>query len=225
MDCGAVVRTLVQGQEEAYRARLPALRLQLEDAYRSHAVAEAISLIGGRVVIDYYKFQRREDVARLYSDPPPAAALAEIGQLFERNSAHPAIYETAFSWQISPGSQSLERVALLLNVRPGQETNYRQWLASGVAKELEPMWKVNDIYRHDVLLSEGSAIILYECRNKYNALVSSALPVASTIASMKAFRDPDTIRRLMRELVPIFDLDPHMPLVMFEEIQAWSEEE
>lgn len=122
---------------------------------------------------------------------------------------HDCVHEEIFAWSEREQEQPRERAGLLLRIKNGQEDAYREWLgAAEPLAELEAIWRRNNIYRHDVLASGTSAVAFYECRSRFDVL--------------KAFREPEALAMLMTQLAPIFDLDPHMPISLFEETFAWE---
>lgn len=118
------------------------------------------------------------------------------------DAADGLLHEEIFAWQV-PAPGPAERAAILLGIRPGQEQAYREWLASDVIGELEKIWHRNDIYRHDVLANGTSLVAFYECKSRF--------------AVLKAFREPEALAILFTQLAPILDLDPTMPISLFEE--------
>jgi hypothetical protein len=181
--------------------------VHLDGVYARHGIQAKTVLMAGRRFIAHYEAEEADSVLKAFSDPESIAILeGELAGVLDREEASPVLYDEIFAWS-APRPGSFERAGLVLTIRPGQETAYREWLESGVLDQLEEIWIRNEIYRHDVLAAGTSLVAYYECRSRFNVL--------------KAFREPESLAMLIGQLSPILDLDPHTPLSLFQQVYAW----
>lgn len=140
---------------------------------------------GGRVIV--------------HGEAPERAALGAL------LGGSPTLHEEIFAWQVEPASDRVERTALVLQLKEGEEEAYRRWLEDpSVLDTLVTLWNRNRIWRHDVLLAGTSIVAFYECEDKHNVL--------------KAFREPEALEMLLKDLSKILVLDPYTPMVPFDEV-------
>jgi hypothetical protein len=100
----------------------------------------------------------------------------------------------------------MERVAVVLRVKPGQEPAYREWL-SGSLEVLEPVYARTGVVAKTVLMSGTRLIAHYECEEPD--------------AFRRAMEEPESVGLLSGPLASVLALDEHPPVV-HEEASAWQ---
>lgn len=206
--CTAVTLKLVPGQEGAYREWLagPATAQTAPIYARTGVTAKTVLLAGPRLIA-HYEATRPGAVEEAYATPEAAAIMA--GQLkgIVDESVAPVVYPEVFAWQVPP-PWPVERAGLLLNVQAGAEERYLDWLTNRAVGQLAGIWERAEINRHDVLMTGNSIVAFYETKMRYYVL--------------KAFRDPEALAILFSDLATLLDLDPTMPMSLFEEAYHWQ---
>ena len=196
MERVALVTRAAAGREAELRAGSRALAGGSARSLEQHGVRELNVLMTGPRVIAHLEGETREGID---------AALEELAPSLEALGEERTLHEEVFAWS-EPAPGPFERAGLILSIKPGQEQAYLDWLG-GARADLEPIWKRNAIYRHDVLVSGTSVVAYYECGSRYDVL--------------KAFREPEALVVLFTQLAPILDLDPTAPMNVYEEAFSW----
>lgn len=203
----ALTLKVLPGQEPAYREWLAGSMAALAPVYERTGITAKSVLMAGPRIIAHYEASRGGAVEEALAAPESAALMAgPLAGILD--PAVPAtIYPEAFAWQV-PVSYVPERAGLALTIRPGAADAYRAWLATTAQGQLEAIWERNGINRHDVLINGESVVAFYECSMRFNVL--------------KAFREPEALVVLFTDLAPLLDLDPTMPMNLYEEVFFWQ---
>ena len=104
----------------------------------------------------------------------------------------------------------MEKAALILRIREGQEEAYAAWAKNPPLAKLAPIWERNGIHQHTVFMSGRTVVAYYECESRYDVL--------------KAFREPEALEMLLGELAPMLELDAYTPMPLYEEMSTWRRE-
>lgn len=204
--CTALTLRIAPGQEAAYRVWLAGSLPSLLPVYERVGITAKTVMIAGPRVIAHYEATREGAVEEALAAPESVALLAgPLAGLLDQTFT-PVVFPEVFAWQV-PATYPVERAGLLLNIRPGAEEPYRNWLANTAVGQLADIWDRSEIARHDVLINGTNVVAFYECAMRYNVL--------------KAFRDPEALVVLFSDLAPLLDLDPTMPMSLFEEAFHW----
>ena len=207
----ATVRTAVTlrvqaGQEQAYRDWVAGSMATLGPVYERTGIRAKTVLMAGPRIIAHYEADSPGAFERAMAEPESVALMAGPLAGILDPAVPPVVYPEVFAWGVKP-PWPIERAGLLLSIKPGQVQPYTEWLAAKAVGQLEPIWQRSDICRHDVLISGESVVAFYECKMRYNVL--------------KAFREPEALAVLFTDLAPLLDLDPTMPMSLFEEAFHW----
>jgi hypothetical protein len=205
--CTAVTLRVRPGQEQAYREWLAGSMVTLGPVYERTGIRAKTVMMAGRRVIAHYEADSPGAFERAAAEPESVALLAGPLAAILDPAVPPVVYPEIFAWGVTP-PWPIERAGLLLSIKPGQAVPYTEWLLSRAVSQLEAIWQRSDICRHDVLVNDESVVAFYECKMRYNVL--------------KAFREPEALAVLFTDLASLLDLDPTMPMSLFEEAFHWQ---
>lgn len=205
--CTAVTLRVRAGQEQAYRDWLAGSMATLGPVYERTGIrAKTVMMAGPRVVV-HFEADSPGAIERAAAAPESVALReGELAGILDP-AAPPVLYPELFAWGTAP-PWPIERAALLLTIKPGQAQPYTDWLLGKAVGQLAAIWQRSDICRHDVLVNGENVVAFYECKMRYNVL--------------KAFREPEALGVLFTDLAPLLDLDPTMPMSLFEEAFHWQ---
>ena len=204
--CTAVTLRVRAGQEQAYREWLAGSMSTLGPVYERTGIRAKTVLMAGPRIIAHYEADGTGAFERAMAEPESVSLLEGPLAGILDPSAPPVVYPEVFAWGVKP-PWPIERAGLLLSIKPGQFEPYSEWLRTKALGQLEAIWQRSDICRHDVLVNGESVVAFYECKMRYNVL--------------KAFREPEALAVLFTDLAPLLDLDPTMPMSLFEEAFHW----
>ena len=204
--CTAVTLRVQPGQEQAYRDWLAGSMATLGPVYERTGIRAKTVMMAGPRIVAHYEADSPGAFERAAAAPESVALLEGPLAGILDPSVPPVVYPELFAWGVAP-PWPIERAALLLTIKPGQVEPYTEWLLGKAVGQLEAIWQRSDICRHDVLVNGESVVAFYECKMRYNVL--------------KAFREPEALAVLFTDLAPLLDLDPTMPMSLFEEAFHW----
>ena len=101
----------------------------------------------------------------------------------------------------------MERVAVVLKVRPNREDAYREWLGRSI-EQLGDVYARNGVHGKTVLMAGRRFIAHYEADEKDGV--------------QRAFSDPESAAILQGELADVLDLEETAGPTLYEEIFTWS---
>lgn len=203
----ALTLKVLPGREQAYRDWLAGSLAALAPVYERTGITAKTVMMAGPRIIAHYEATREGAVEEALAAPESQALLAGPLASILDPATPPALYPEVFEWQV-PVDYAPERAGLVLNIRPGAEEGYRSWLLDTAKSQLVGIWERNGINRHDVLINGSSVVAFYECKMRFNVL--------------KAFREPEALVVLFTDLAPLLDLDPTMPMSLYEEAFHWQ---
>lgn len=207
----AIIRTALTmavkaGSEPAYLDWLRGAIGALEPVYARTGVLSKAVMTSGRQIIALYEHDRPGAVESAFAQPESVAMLSgELGALLDPAVA-PRFYESILVWR-NRISYAPRHVALLLDIKPGTEAPYRDWVKNTATRQFDAVWRRFDLGLKEVLISGTSVIAHYECRDS-----------ASVLAT---FGEPEAIEAMQTNLGPLLDLRPGEPIAPFEEVLTW----
>jgi hypothetical protein len=163
--------------------------------------------MSGVHVIAHYESDRADAVEAAFASPEAGAEFAgAFGQLLDP-AVGPAMYQGVLAWS-SPVAYAPRHVALRLDLKPGAEERYLDWVRQRLTPDFEGAWKRADLARKEVLISGSKVIAFYQARDSASVL--------------QTFAEPESVRALETTLGPLLDLDPAKPMAVYEEVFVWG---
>lgn len=202
----ALTMAVRPGAESAYRDWLRDSMSALEPVYaRTGVLSKALMMSGPRIVA-VYEHDRPGAVEAAFAQPESVAMLSgQLGALLDPAVA-PRSYESLLVWR-NPVTYPPRHVALALDIKPGTEETYRDWVRNTATRQFDAVWRRFELGLKEVLISGTSVIAHYECRDS-----------ASVLAT---FGEPEAIAAMQTNLGPLLDLRPGDPIAPFEEVVTW----
>lgn len=202
----ALTMAVKPGNEAAYVEWLRRSLAALEPVYARTGVRSKAVLMAGPRLIAVYEADRPGAVEQAFAQPESLAMLSgELGQLLD-TSFTPRSYASELVWRSSV-NYAPRHVALILEVKAGQEARYLDWVRNTATRQFEAVWRRAQLGLKEVLVSGNSVIAHYECRD-----------AASVLAT---FGEPESIDAMATNLGPLLELDPARPPTVYEEVLTW----
>lgn len=202
----ALTMAVKPGSEGAYRDWLSGSIGELERVYARTGVLSKALMMSGPHIIALYEHDRPGAVEAAFAQPESVAMLTgHLGTLLDPTVA-PQSYESLLVWR-NAITYAPRHVALRLNIKPGTESVYRDWVKNTATGQFDAVWRRFELGLKEVLISGTSVIAHYECRDS-----------ASVLAT---FGEPEAIAAMQTNLGPLLDLSPGAPMAPFEEIFTW----
>ena len=202
----ALTLTLKEGCEAGYHAWLAHDAPKLVPIFNRTGIRQKVVLMAGKYVIAYYDADRPGAVEAAFADPVAAAMMGgSLGQLLDF-SAGMGTFTSELCWE-SPVDYKPRHVALILNIRKGQEGPYLNWVHHEATRQFDAVWRRFKLARKEVLVAGSQAMAFYRCKDS-----------ASVLAT---FGEPESVEAMSTNLGPLLDLDPNQPMAVYEQVFEW----
>lgn len=202
----ALTMALQPGAEPGYREWLTGAIDELAVVYARTGVLSKTVMIAGNTLISHYEVEQPDSVAQAFAQPEAVAMLnGPLSRLLDFSVAT-EFYENLLTWRNNVNYVPVH-AALMLGVKPGQESAYRDWARNGAAAQFDAVWRRHHIALKEILISGTKLISHYECRDH-----------ASILAT---FGEPEAAQAMATNLGPMLELDVNQPLQVFEEVLSW----
>jgi len=202
----ALTMAVKPGSEPAYIDWLRGSIGALEPVYARTGIRSKALLMAGPRIMAVYEADRAGAVEAAFAEPESVAMLnGALGALLDPTVA-PRSHDSALVWR-APVSYVPRHVALMLNIKVGQEAPYLDWVRNTATKQFEAVWRRHELALKEVLISGTSVIAHYECRDSGSVLAT--------------FGEPEAIEAMMTNLGPLLEYDPTQPVAVFEEVFTW----
>jgi antibiotic biosynthesis monooxygenase (ABM) superfamily enzyme len=203
----AVALSVKPGCEAAYLDWLRACPRVLGGVYARTGIRKKAVVMSGPHVIAHYEADRADAVEAAFASPEAGAEFAgAFGQLLDP-AVGPTMFHGVLAWS-SPVTYAPRHVALRLDLKPGAEERYLEWVRERLTADFEGVWKRAELARKEVLVSGSKVIAYYQARDSASVL--------------QTFAQPESIRALETTLGPLLDLDPTKPMQVYEEVFTWT---
>lgn len=206
-----IVRTAVElavkpGAESVYLEWLRNCPTTLGPVYARTGIRTKAVVMSGRHAIAHYEADRPGAVEAAFGSPEAAAEFAgEFGTLLDPTVA-PTFYQGVLAWESSQG-YAPRHVALRLDLKPGAEAHYLEWVRTRLTNEFEGVWRRAELARKEVLVSGTKVVAFYQAKDSRSVLGT--------------FATPEAAESMRTTLAPLLDLDPAGAMQVFEEVFVW----
>lgn len=196
------------GNEQAYLEWLADDAPVLAKVFGRVGIHSKTVLTSGTHVIAHYGADSPSAVGEAFQTPEAVAMLTgRLGALLDPGFA-PIFYNEELRWIRSvPGP--LQRAAIALNLKPGQEENYLDWVRNRAKSQFNDLWARFDIGLKEVLVSGSNVISFYEIQDPSRILPS--------------FGEPEAIAAMQSDLGGMLDISAEKPPAFFTEQFHWHD--
>lgn len=203
----AVALSVKPGSEAAYLDWLRDCPRVLGGVYARTGIRKKAVVMSGPHVIAHYEADRPDAVEAAFASPEAGAEFAgAFGQLLDPGVG-PTMYQGVLAWS-APVNYAPRHVALRLDLKPGAEQRYLEWVRERLTADFEGVWKRAALARKEVLVSGTKVVAFYQARDSGSVL--------------ETFAQPESLRALETTLGPLLELDPAKPMQVYEEAFVWT---
>lgn len=197
-----------EGNEKAYLEWLADDAPVLAKVFGRVGIHSKTVLMSGSYVIAHYGSDSPSAVGEAFQTPEAVAMLTgRLGALLDPGFA-PIFYNEELRWTQSV-SGPLQRAAIALNLKPGQETNYLDWVRNRAKSQFNALWARFEIGTKEVLVSGSNVISFYEIKDPSRILPS--------------FGEPEAIAAMQSDLGGMLDISADKPPAFFTEQFHWHD--
>ncbi len=196
------------GNEQTYLAWLADDAPVLAKVFGRVGIHSKTVLMNGSHIIAHYGADSPAAVGEAFQTPEAVAMLTgRLGALLDPTFA-PIFYAEELRWtKAVPGP--LQRAAIALNLKPGQEANYLDWVRNRAKAQFNDLWGRFDIATKEVLVSGSNVISFYEIKDPSRILPS--------------FDEPEAIAAMQSDLGTMLDIAADKPPAFFTEAFHWHD--
>lgn len=196
------------GNEKAYLDWLADDAPVLAKVFGRVGIHSKTVLMNGSHIIAHYGADTPSAVGEAFQTPEAVAMLTgRLGALLDPGFA-PIFYNEELRWTQSV-SGPLQRAAIALNLKPGQETNYLDWVRNRAKSQFTSLWARFEIGTKEVLVSGSNVISFYEIQDPSRILPS--------------FGEPEAIAAMQSDLGGMLDISADKPPAFFTEQFHWHD--
>ena len=196
------------GKEKAYLEWLADDAPVLAKVFGRTGIHSKTVLMNGPYIIAHYGADTPAAVDEAFQTPEAVAMLTgRLGALLDPAFA-PIFYAEELRWT-KPVSGPMQRAAIALDLKPGQEANYLDWVRNRAKTQFDDLWGRFDIGLKEVLVSGGNVISFYEIKDPSRILPS--------------FGEPEAIAAMQSDLGSMLDIAPDKPPAFFTEAFHWHD--
>jgi len=197
-----------EGNEKAYLEWLADDAPVLAKVFGRVGIHSKTVLTSGAHIIAHYGSDSPSAVGEAFQTPEAVAMLTgRLGALLDPGFA-PIFYNEELRWTQSV-SGPLQRAAIALNLKPGQETNYLDWVRNRAKSQFNDLWARFEIGTKEVLVSGSNVISFYEIKDPSRILPS--------------FGEPEAIAAMQSDLGGMLDISADKPPAFFTEQFHWHD--
>lgn len=204
-----VVSMKVQdGNEQAYLSWLNDDAPVLAKVFGRTGIHGKVVLMNGPYILAHYEADTPMAVGEAFQTPEAVAMLTgRLGALLDP-AVPPGFYTEELRWTRDIEGP-LQRAAIALNLKPGKEAAYLDWVRNRARGQFHDLWSRYDIALKEVLVSGGQVVSYYVIRD-----ASKILP---------SFGDPEAIAAMQSGLGELLDISDTRPPMFFNQVFAWHD--
>lgn len=196
------------GNEQAYLDWLKDDAPVLARVFGRTGIHGKVVLTNGPYILAHYEADTPMAVGEAFQTPEAVAMLTgRLGALLDPAVA-PTFYNEELRWTREV-TGPLHRAAIALNLKPGKETEYLDWVHNRARGQFNDLWSRYDIALKEVLVSGGQVVSYYVIRDPARILPS--------------FGEPEAIAAMQAGLGELLDISDSKPPMFFSEVFAWHD--
>ena len=196
------------GNEQGYLSWLADDAPVLAKVFGRVGIHSKTVLMNGPYIIARYGADTPGALGEAFQSPEAVAMLTgRLGALLDPAFA-PIFYAEELHWT-KPVAGPLKRAAIALNLKPGQDANYLDWVRNRAKSQFNDLWSRFDIGTKEVLVSGGNVISYYEIKDPSRILPS--------------FGEPEAIAAMQSDLGTMLDIAADKPPAFFSEVFHWQD--
>lgn len=196
------------GNEQAYLDWLNDDAPVLAKVFGRTGIHSKVVLMNGPYILAHYEADTAAAVGEAFQTPEAVAMLTgRLGALLDP-AVPPNFFAEELRWT-QEVSGPLQRAAIALNLKSGQESAYLDWVRNRARHQFHDLWSRYDIALKEVLVSGANVVSYYVIKDPSRILPS--------------FGEPEAIAAMQQGLGNLLDIDETKPPAFFSEVFAWHD--
>jgi hypothetical protein len=203
-----VAMKVTEGNEQAYLAWLRDDAPVLAKVFGRVGIHSKVVMMSGPYILAHYEADTPSAVGEAFQTPEAVSMLTgRLGALLDPAVA-PDFYSEELRWT-QDVSGSLNCAAISMNLKPGKETAYLDWVRNSAKTQFNDLWA-----RYDIALKE-----VFVCGSK----VVSYYVIKDPSRILPSFGEPEAIAALQTGLGELLDIDENKPPTFYSQVFTWHD--